>query len=56
MIEFSAELPTMDGKEVCPGVIIIGEPTKIPGTNKMVTLAEFHGTVALIELVIQIKE
>jgi hypothetical protein len=56
MIEFSAELPKMDGKEVSPGVIIIGEPTRIPGTNKMVALAEFYGTIAKIELVIKIKE
>jgi hypothetical protein len=44
------QLPKMDGVEVSPGIILMGEPTPIPGTSLMRCLANVHGALAVIEL------
>jgi hypothetical protein len=49
-------LPKLDGKEIKPGVFIIGEPTPIPGTNLLRALADYRGSLCLIELNIKFVE
>jgi hypothetical protein len=44
------QLPKMDGLEIEPGIILIGEPTPIPGTHLMRCLANIHGMLAVVEL------
>jgi len=56
MIEGTVELPKMDGMEVCPGVILIGEPTPMPGTDKLRCLANVLGALCVVELSIKFKE
>jgi hypothetical protein len=46
-------MPKMDGHEVSPGIYVIGEPTPIPGTNKMTALVNYHGALALAQLVMR---
>lgn len=55
MIEGTVQLPKMDGLEVKPGVILIGEPTPVPGTDKLRCLANCFGAFCLIELSISFK-
>lgn len=43
-------LPKLDGTEIRPGVFLIGEPTPVPGTDKMRMLANVGGALALVEL------
>ena len=43
-------LNNLDGAEVREGIFLIGEPTPIPGTNKMKALANVRGYLCLIEL------
>ncbi len=43
-------LPKMDGKEISPGVWLIGEPAPIEGTDKMRCLANVGGSLCLVEL------
>lgn len=43
-------LDKLVGAEIAPGIICIGEPTPIPGTNKMTALANVYGTLCLVEL------
>ena len=52
------DLPKMDGKEVRPGVFLIGEPTPRPdlGPTSMVCLANVEGMLALVELRLRFKE
>jgi len=50
MIEFTVVLPSMNGVEVSPGVELIGEPSIIEGTNKMVCLANVRGCLVKVEL------
>jgi hypothetical protein len=45
-----------DGMEISEGVFLIGDPTPIPGTTKMRSLANVHGALALIELSIRFAE
>jgi hypothetical protein len=46
-------MPKMDGHEVSPGIYVIGEPTPIPGSNKLTALVNYHGALALAELVMR---
>lgn len=46
----SLELPKMAGKEIQPGVVLIGEPTPVPGTDKLRALANVHGALCVVEL------
>jgi hypothetical protein len=46
-------MPKMDGHEIRPGIYLIGEPTPIPGTNKMTALADYYGALALVEIVMR---
>lgn len=39
-----------DGLEVKDGIILIGEPTPIPGSNLMRCLANVYGALCLIEI------
>ena len=49
-------LPRMDGREVAPGIWLIGEPTPVPGTSLMRCLANCGGALAIVELRIRFKE
>ncbi len=46
-------LPKMDGYEVKPGVTLIGEPTPVPGTDKLRCLANAFGALCVVELSIK---
>lgn len=50
LVAASLNLPKLDGVEIRPGVWIIGEPTPLPGTNKLRTLANVGGALCVIEL------
>ena len=43
-------LPDLDGYEVSPGIFLIGNPTPVPGTDKLRCLANVHGALGLVEL------
>lgn len=43
-------IPKFHGMEVSPGVVLIGEPTPLAGTNKLKCLANVGGCLALVEL------
>ena len=45
-------LPSLHGREVAPGVLLIGEPSPRPdlGPNKMACLANVRGELWLVEL------
>ncbi len=49
-------LPKLDGVEVSPGVWIVGEPSPVPGTNKLRALANVGGALCLIELSIKFPQ
>lgn len=49
-------LPKMDGHEVRPGVVLIGEPSPIAGTDKLRCLANVMGMLAVVELSIKFGE
>lgn len=49
------ELPKLDGYEVRPGIVLIGEPSPCPGSNKLRCLANVCGTLAVVELSIKFK-
>lgn len=46
----TAVLPHLDGYEIRPGIILIGEPTPIEQTNRLRCLANVDGTLAVVEL------
>lgn len=52
----SLTLPKMDGCEVSPGIWIIGEPTPVPGTDKLRALANVGGCLCVVELCIKFEE
>jgi len=52
-MEGIAILPKMDGHEIRPGVILIGEPSPQPGTDKLRCLANVYGSLCLVELSIK---
>lgn len=49
-VKGTLDLPEMDGLEIRPGIILIGEPTPLPGTDKFRCLANVEGCLALVEL------
>ena len=49
-------LPKMDGVEIRPGVVLIGEPTPIAETNKLRCLANVLGALCIVELSLTFKE
>lgn len=46
----TATLPKLNGLEVSPGIVLIGEPTPIAGSNLMRCLADVGGALCLIEI------
>ena len=52
-IEGNLSLPAMDGKEVAPGIILIGEPWPVIGSDKLNCLANVFGMLAKVELSIK---
>ena len=44
------EFPDMDGKEISPGIFLVGEPTPVPGTDTLHALADVGGMLCVIEL------
>lgn len=50
------QLPKMDGMEVSPGIILMGEPTPIPNTSLLRCLANVHGALCIIELRIKFPQ
>jgi len=56
MIEGSLDLPKMDGMEVRPGIVLIGEPASMPGTDKLRCLANVLGSLCVVELSIKFRE
>jgi len=55
MIEGTMTLPKMDGMEIRPGVTLIGEPSPMPGTDKLRCLANVSGMLCVVELGIKFK-
>jgi hypothetical protein len=53
MIEGTANFPKMDGKEIQPGITLIGEPSPVAGTNKLRCLANVLGALCVVELSIR---
>lgn len=49
-INGEVKIPKLDGVEIKPGVIILGEPTPVAGTTKLRALANCFGTLCVIEL------
>jgi hypothetical protein len=43
-------LQPMDGKEMSPGVFLIGEPSPVEGSDKLRCLANVGGALCLVEL------
>lgn len=56
MIEGTMSLPKMDGMEIRPGVTLIGEPTPMPGSDKLRCLANVSGMLCVVELSIKFKK
>ena len=56
MITGALTLPKMDGKEVSPGIFLIGEPTPVSGTDKLRSLANVNGCLCLIELALKFSQ
>jgi len=52
----SLTLPKMDGQEVSWGIIIIGEPYPVPGTNTLRALANVGGMLCVVELSLTFRE
>jgi len=48
-------MPKLDGVEIQPGVTLIGEPSPMPGTDKMRCLANVAGCLCLVELRIKFR-
>ncbi len=44
------ELCSLHNAEIAPGIMLIGEPTPVIGTNLMRCLANAYGTLAVVEL------
>lgn len=53
MIDAVATLPKMDGLEVSAGILLIGEPSPVKGTNLMRCLADVNGALCIVELSIK---
>ena len=55
MITGELELPKLDGKEISPGIFLIGEPSPVDGTDKLRCLANVGGMLALVELTLTFR-
>lgn len=55
-LKIELQLPKMDGYEIHPGVVLIGEPTPVPGTDKLRCLANVYGSLCRVELSIKFLE
>lgn len=55
VVQGSVNLPSLDGYEVSPGVYLIGEPTPVPGTDKLRCLANVGGALCVVELKLKFK-
>jgi hypothetical protein len=55
MLTGSLNLPPLDGVEIRPGVILIGEPTPVPETDKLRCLANVLGCLCVVELSIKFQ-
>jgi hypothetical protein len=49
-------IPKMEGKEISPGIWLIGEPTPVPGTDKLRCLAQIGNALGLVELCLKFGE
>lgn len=47
------QLPKLHGYEVKPGIVLIGEPTPVPGSSKLRCLANAFGALVVVELSIK---
>jgi hypothetical protein len=51
------QLPKMDGWEIKPGVILLGEPTPVEGESvKLRCVANVLGTLCVVELRVTFKK
>lgn len=50
------QIPKTHGKQVAPGVFLIGEPTPRPGLgdNSLACLADVHGMLCVVELSVRL--
>lgn len=48
-------LPKMDGVEIRNGIVLIGEPSPVPGSSKLRCLANVYGSLCLVELSIKFE-
>jgi len=53
--EGELKLPKLDGYEIRPGIVLIGEPSPIEGTDKLRCLANVLGSLCVVELSIKFK-
>lgn len=51
----TVNLGHLDGAEIQPGIVLIGEPTPVPGTNLMRALANVHGLLCVVELSVMFR-
>ena len=56
-IKGNLTLPKMNGKEISPGIFLIGEPKPRPdlGPNSLVCLANANGALVLVELTTRLE-
>lgn len=50
MMQDNLTLPKMDGKEIKPGIFLIGEPKAVKDTDRLRCLADYHGALVVLEL------
>lgn len=56
MTEVLLQLPELKGVEISPGIVLLEEPTPIPGTALFRCLANVHGCLAVVELKLKFKK
>lgn len=49
-------LGEMKGEEISPGIILLEEPHPVEGTNRLRALANVNGMLAVVEMVVKLKE
>lgn len=54
-IQGTVKLPKLDGVEISPGIILIGEPQSQKGTDRLRCLANVCGMLAVVELRIRFR-
>lgn len=50
MLAGEMKLPKMDGAEIAPGIYLVGEPSPLPGTDKLRCLARIGDALGIVEL------